>query len=1174
MDFQTLPLVLLLILPLCSAQRTYYVTPTPDVPCPTAGACCVFSNCVDQVYPYFHSNTTLVFLPGNYTLETSLSVRGVHNLTLTGDPATFPQITSTITCNNNPAVYLAFSDVRELHISSLAIDSCLGSATHDFLALRAVSLDSAYDSQIINCVFLNSYSTATELTAGTLIVQNSGDVTVTDCVFENNVNTNTGALVIENSNSVMVTDCIFQNNTRGSYVILSSVSFTGNHFVSNVAVQGGGLFMISNNATLTGNDFIGNRASIVGGGLDFVWSNVTFRGETTFLNNTAVGFGGGLFMQLSTVEVLGNVTFERNSAEILGGAILIYDRTNVRVTGSVRLVSNNATYGAAIAAIQSNLITTGCMDFQDNEGIFGAGIYLRESGLTLIGNTTLYRNMADSGGAIYASTSNLYFEGSSNFVQNSAVNGGGLLLTSGSIMHLFPNTSLHFINNQARGTGGAIEVEDSTTLAYCISPNITQLLIPSELCFFQFQMIQSLSEVTTVLSFVNNVAVMGGSDLYGGTVNNCRLPNISCMVNLNCSSGEVFDRAVAVESQGISSVSSDPLRLCMCSDNVPDCSNSSIAVQVFPGQALQVSATALGQRNGGTAAVIRVELLRNNIEFRQLEYTQRTNRTCTNLHYTILSLTQVDEDIGDEMTLSAEGLCLSEGRSLVFDVKVLPCPPGFQQLDQVCMCNERLNDFITTCNIDSQTLLRPHGAEFWVGYDSDSQDLILNSQCPFDYCTLDQVLVSENDSDTQCNYVRGGVLCGRCSGNTSLVLGSSRCRQCSNSYLALIIAFAVAGIALVFLLLVLKLTVAVGTINGLILYANIVQVNSSIFYPPGSTNILTVFIAWINLDLGIETCFYNGMDAYAKTWLQFVFPIYVWILVGLITVISHFSQRMTHLLGSNPIAVLATLFLLSYAKILRTIIAALSVSYLRYPGSVSVAVWSLDGNIEYLTGKHIPFFLIALLALLLLFLPYTLFLFLAQWVQTLQGKLEWRIFSWLSKPSVRAFLDACHAPYSNKHRYWTGLLLLIRCILFLIFASVGDDSANLLVISSVMAGTITLAFVMSAVYKKWYLGVLEVSFLLNMVVLAAATYHVTLSGGSQAAVTFTSLVIAFTTFAGIVIFHIFLQLRSTNCFQKMQLAVNKEQISSQDNKETSTVRENVLVSMSSVYLREPVLDES
>ena len=38
------------------------------------------------------------------------------------------------------------------------------------------------------------------------------------------------------------------------------------------------------------------------------------------------------------------------------------------------------------------------------------------------------------------------------------------------------------------------------------------------------------------------------------------------------------------------------------------------------------------------------------------------------------------------------------------------------------------------------------------------------------------------------------------------------------------------------------------------------QVNRSVFIPNGHTNPLTVFIAWLNLDLGIETCFYIQWD--------------------------------------------------------------------------------------------------------------------------------------------------------------------------------------------------------------------------------------------------------------------------------------------------------------------------
>jgi len=80
------------------------------------------------------------------------------------------------------------------------------------------------------------------------------------------------------------------------------------------------------------------------------------------------------------------------------------------------------------------------------------------------------------------------------------------------------------------------------------------------------------------------------------------------------------------------------------------------------------------------------------------------------------------------------------------------------------------------------------------------------------------------------------------------------------------------------------------------------------------------------------------MDEYTKTWLQFVFPIYVWILVGLIIIVSNYSSKITRLLGSNPVAVLATLFLLSYAKLLHAIVAALFFTFLDYPNDVQIAV--------------------------------------------------------------------------------------------------------------------------------------------------------------------------------------------------------------------------------------------
>ena len=140
----------------------------------------------------------------------------------------------------------------------------------------------------------------------------------------------------------------------------------------------------------------------------------------------------------------------------------------------------------------------------------------------------------------------------------------------------------------------------------------------------------------------------------------------------------------------------------------------------------------------------------------------------------------------------------------------------------------------------------------------------------------------------------------------------------------------------------LDLTISQGTLNGLVFYANVVKANEYLLY---NENPLAVFIAWLNLDLGLKTCFFNGLTAYGKTWLQFLFPLYIWSIAGLIIILAKYSDRVAKVMGNNSVPVLATLFFLSYAKLLNTIITALSFTMLSTTHG-SKAVWSADGNLE------------------------------------------------------------------------------------------------------------------------------------------------------------------------------------------------------------------------------------
>ena len=127
-----------------------------------------------------------------------------------------------------------------------------------------------------------------------------------------------------------------------------------------------------------------------------------------------------------------------------------------------------------------------------------------------------------------------------------------------------------------------------------------------------------------------------------------------------------------------------------------------------------------------------------------------------------------------------------------------------------------------------------------------------------------------------------------------------------------------AGILLVASLLTLNLTVAIGTLNGLIFYANIVGANSSTFFSglSPSTKYFSIVISWLNLEVGLDVCFFEGMDTYWKTWLQLAFPAYFIFLVMLIIIISEHSMKFSWLISRrNPVATLATLILLSLYEI-------------------------------------------------------------------------------------------------------------------------------------------------------------------------------------------------------------------------------------------------------------------
>ncbi len=209
--------------------------------------------------------------------------------------------------------------------------------------------------------------------------------------------------------------------------------------------------------------------------------------------------------------------------------------------------------------------------------------------------------------------------------------------------------------------------------------------------------------------------------------------------------------------------------------------------------------------------------------------------------------------------------------------------------------------------------------------------------------------------------------------------------------------------------------------------------------------------------------------------------------------------------------VLATLFLLSYTKILRTIIFGLGVTFLHETNG-QIAVWSFDGTVDYFSPKHIVLFLACLATLLVLWLPYTFMLLFGQWLQKVCNYKS-------SVHKLKPLFDAYFGPLKDKRRYWVGFLLLVRGGLSLVFAVSNSSNVNMLAIVATLLVVLVYLANVGLVYRQKYLSWIENTCFLNLLLFATGTLYNHSTNGKQAALAYTSVAIVLVQFLVVLIFH-------------------------------------------------------
>ena len=564
--------------------------------------------------------------------------------------------------------------------------------------------------------------------------------------------------------------------------------------------------------------------------------------------------------------------------------------------------------------------------------------------------------------------------------------------------------------------------------------NVERIEEPYPFCLFQYISIindKTTKEVLTHYNItINHNHIMNGSGFQLPSQNNSCYASF-CHFTTHCKwlSSAIFRNynPEDINKQIIQNDKKDcdyHKHICYCSNSKEVYCNIDTLGPVYPGQMLQTNLCSVCNNDNITvvyAEVHNVNLPSSTCKIaHQSQLINIIGNHSNTVNYTITS--NIPDTNKCELFLTATPFLNKIYES--FYVQLLPCPIGFTLQNGVCNCDPILSEKINNCYIDQSAINRP--ANSWItAYAQVNTTKYFIADCPMDYCLPYSSNVNLLYPDLQCQFNRTGILCSQCQNHLSMALGSSRCIKCTNVYIILIIIIVtVAGVILVTLLYLLHLTVTNGAINGIIFYANIVSINNSSFLVNNNVlKPLKVFISFVNLDLGIETCFYNGMDSYVKMWLQLFFPFYLIIIAASIIIASRYSYRILRLTYTRSLPVLATLFLLSYTGVLRTVLTVLfSYSTITHlPSGHKQIVWSIDASIS-LFGAKFNMLFITCLMLFLLLIPFNIILMFTRHL------LQFRMIN-----HFKPLLDAFQGSSKDEYYYWIAICITLRSIYFALY---------------------------------------------------------------------------------------------------------------------------------------------
>lgn len=991
---------------------------------------------------YFISHNQLNFLSGEHFLQSDFTLQNVKNFTITGN-------NSIITCKNIP-VGMTFINVNNITLKDIKIIQCgkhhkvlFNASSDEYEDIRPIWNSTIYInncSVTINNLSINVKAGMSGIIAVNIYMMRSKDSTMTDvCVYA------------DCHSSLPVNGILFYYFDYANYTSKEFQKIKHKISIFNYAYGTNGschnsfalkVIMMQLNypaeTIIRKTHFINLQNSSI---LHYFGKSCGENFNTVVrFNECSIKYNKGTYINLFHIII-------HSEGDLFGsikGRKFCNQQTNIISLHYCLITKNSNIRSLLYAALKNTLAFNLYIDFKFTNFTFNHGVqfirtrselkalwqsshYITMNKIVIASNTVSYK------ASLISSTNGVLKFSQDIIIKNNTC--GNIIRLRLSVLKFKGYNEFTF--NQARHIlrskeGSYYLLKGITTVN--ISHNFVYSVLDvdpayddnlNKVCYFQF--ISNGNEKADNKTIVNYKIIMT-TNTY--TAPEHYLINVSSM---DCIwlKGTVFStvesrrvlseivetKRITASKQNIGTINSS---VCLCTNSHSiNCSEHKLG-SIFPGQTLKVQLTInllKAHKDNSTTMIAKTKELPlhactivNVAEIVQ----EHSSSGCNQYNYTIWSdRPECELYLGTENTPE------------IFYVDLKVCPVGFslQHSKKGCYCDPNLNTgsfFILSCSLDDATILRPGNS--WISADitNNSYTYYVSSQCPFDYCLSHSSHHNLSNPDAQCQFHRSGVLCGRCQQGLSTVFGSSQCKQCTNYYLLIIIPIAVAGFILVLLIFIFNLTITDGTINIFIFYANIISINFSLFctkryYIDGCT-----LLSLINLDMGFEICFYNGMDGYAKMWLQLAFPFYLVSIAVALIIGSRYFATIQRLTAHRALQVLATLILLSYTKVLLTVCQVLFFfsPIIHLPSKHTKLVWSVDPSVLITTKELLALYTICAI----LFVIMLLFNILLLFPRTLSR------FKLVNK--FKPLLDAFLGPYKDNFSFWTGLQLLLRGIFF------------------------------------------------------------------------------------------------------------------------------------------------